>query len=371
MAIAAGVAVAAAAGGAWYVRSRKPPVGVDIPAEFLERGAALVREHPVVDVHSHAGRSFLLGADPENLMIRLMRDGFEAERVNGMRHAGVTASLFSIVADLQVLGLADGRIEVVREFEPGEAWSDFNRQLERLVEIVELGVVSRALSPADVRSAHRNGQAAALFASEGADFLEDRIERLADVHAAGLRSVTLIHYKPNRLGDPQTSPPVHRGLTPFGSDVVREMNGLGMIIDVAHASFLTCADIVAASRAPVMLSHSNLENPAIDFARFISVEHARMVADAGGVIGAWPAGIGSESLADFAAQVLALIDVAGVEHVAVGSDMDANVRPVLTEYADFPTLAALLLYRGLAEPDVARVLGGNFLRLFDDVLASA
>jgi membrane dipeptidase len=119
-----------------------------------------------------------------------------------------------------------------------------------------------------------------------------------------------------------------------------------------------------------MLSHSNLDSGTVSSPRFISGEHARLIADAGGIVGAWPAGIGSDSLADFVEQILALIDVAGVEHVAIGSDMDGNYKPVLTEYADFPLLAAALLYRGRSEQDVARVLGGNFLRLFDDVTAA-
>jgi membrane dipeptidase len=93
------------------------------------------------------------------------------------------------------------------------------------------------------------------------------------------------------------------------------------------------------------------------------------VTGAGGIIGAWPAGIGSSSLADFVDQVLALVDAVGAEHVAVGSDMDGNYKPVLTGYADFPLLAAALLYRGVSEQDTARVLGTNFLRLFDEVAA--
>jgi membrane dipeptidase len=92
-----------------------------------------------------------------------------------------------------------------------------------------------------------------------------------------------------------------------------------------------------------------------------------MIADAGGIVGAWPSGIGSESLADFVDQVLALVNVVGAAHVAVGTDMDGNYKPVLDEYADFPLLAAALLLRGLSESDVASILGGNFLRLFDDV----
>jgi membrane dipeptidase len=359
--------VAAAVGALVWSRTRKPPLGMDIPEKFLESGTALLRESPAIDVHAHPGRSFLTGAAPDSLVVRLMPDGFEDERIAGMVEANVAASVFSIVADLAVLGLADGGLQVVREFEPGEAYADFRRQLARLETVLGRGRITAALVPDDIRSAHADGRPAAILASEGADFAEGDAGRIAEAHAAGLRSVTLVHYNTNRLGDSQTSPPRHGGLTPFGQEVVREMNRLGMIVDVAHASFATARDVIEESRAPVMLSHTNLDTWPVESPRFVSLAHARMVTEAGGVIGAWPAGIGSDSLADFVEQVLALVNTVGAEHVAIGSDLDGNYKPVLTEYADFPLLAAALLYRGLSERDTARVLGNNFLRLFDEV----
>jgi membrane dipeptidase len=278
--------------------------------------------------------------------------------------------MFSIVADLALLGLEDGVLRAVREFEPGEAYADFNRQLGRLLSVVDEGVMTLALSAEDIRAARRAGEPRALLASEGGDFIEDRLERLEGAHARGLRAVTLVHYHINRLGDIQTAPPRHNGLTPLGREVVQEMNRLGMIVDVAHASYATCADVLAESRVPVMLSHSNLESASAQSARFVSAEHARMIAGAGGIIGAWPSGIGSASLADFVEQILALVDAVGIEHVAIGTDMDGNYKPVLTEYADFPVLAGALLLRGLREEEAAKILGGNFLRLFDEVIAS-
>jgi membrane dipeptidase len=372
-ALAGGIvsAAALAAGGAWWwSRSRKPPLGIQIPEAFLERGAVLMAENASVDVHSHAGRSYLVGAEHDSLVVRMMRDGFEAERAEDMEKAQVTASLFAVVADLPLLGLADGGLAVVRGFKPGEAYRDFNRQLDRLLATVDSGVISLALSPQDILAAHQARMPAMILCSEGADFVEDRLERIAEVYAKGLRSITLIHYNTNRLGDNQTNPPVHHGLTSFGRDVVREMNRSGMIIDLAHASAETCAGVLAESSSPVMLSHSNLDTGAVESTRFISADHARMVAETGGIIGAWPAGIGSETLADFAEQILALVDAVGADHVAVGSDMDGNYKPVLTDYADFPRLAAALLFRGLSDAEVVNILGGNFLRLFEAVISA-
>jgi len=368
--IAAGVGLAAA-GGLWWARSRKPPLGMDIPEEFLRGGVALLAEHPSVDVHAHPGRSFLVGAEPESLVIRLMREGFEAERIADMRAAQVTASLFSVVADLPLLSLQDGGLAAVREYEDGEAYRDFNRQFARLRSLVDEGLIRPGLTPEDIRAAHRAGERVAVLCSEGGDFIEDRLERLAEVHAAGLRSITLVHYHVNQLGDIQTVAPVHQGLADFGRAVVHEMNRLGLIIDVAHATEATSAGVVAESRVPVMLSHSNLQSDTAPASRLISIQHARRIADAGGIIGAWPSGIGSASLADFVGQIFALVDAVGIEHVAIGTDMDANYKPVLTDYADFPLLAAALLARGMREGDAAKVLGGNFLRVFDAVVAGA
>lgn len=288
-----------------------------------------------------------------------------------MRRYGVDAALLSIVADLPLLGIEDGGLRVTRDFEPGEAWADFSRQLERLRSLAERGVVQPALTGDDVRAAARTGVPVAILASEGGDFIEADPARIDQVYDAGLRSICLVHYRTNELADNQTSAPLHGGLSALGAEVVTRMNRLGLIIDVAHASIDACRDAIDVSRAPVMLSHSNLRTASVDSPRFIDREHARLLADNGGIIGAWPAGIGSKSLADFADQVLALVNVAGSEHVAIGSDLDGNYKPVLTEYADFPLLAAALLQRGMREDDVARVLGLNFLRLFDTVVAAS
>lgn len=367
----AGAIALAAGGGLWWSRTRKPPLGMEIPEEFLQRARALLAEHPSVDVHSHPGRSFLVGAKLDNPITRLMRDGFEAERIDDMRAAQVTASLFSVVADLPLLSLEGGGLSAVGDYEEGEAYRDFKRQFARLRSLVDDGLVRPGLTADDIRAAHRTGERVAVLCSEGADFIEDRIERLAQAHAEGLRSVTLVHYHVNRIGDVQTAAPVHHGLTDFGRAVVHEMNRLGLVIDVAHATEATCAGVVAESRAPVMLSHSNLHGGPEPAPRLISIAHARLVADAGGIIGAWPAGIESASLADFVTQIFALVDAVGIEHVAIGTDLDANYKPVLTDYADFPVLAAALLARGMREADAAKVLGGNFLRVFDDVTSTA
>ena len=149
------------------------------------------------------------------------------------------------------------------------------------------------------------------------------------------------------------------------------MNRTGIIIDLAHATFAVSKDVVEISTKPVMISHSNLSAPTANHPRLISAEHAKLVAAAGGIIGAWPAGIGQTTFADYIDSIQRLVDAVGIDHVAVGTDMDANFRPVLRSYRDWALIPAALLARGMREAEVANIMGGNFLRVFKASLAHA
>jgi membrane dipeptidase len=181
----------------------------------------------------------------------------------------------------------------------------------------------------------------------------------------------LVHYRVNAIGDVQTEEPVHGGLTAFGREVVAECNRLGVVIDCAHATFETTVGVLEASRRPVMVSHSHLDHSDRHHPRLLSTAHARAVADAGGLIGAWPSGVTSATLADFADEIARLADLVGPGHVAVGTDMDANYRPVLTSYAEFASLPGLLADRGLSDAEVDQILGTNALGLLRAVAGQA
>ncbi|TFH15768.1 MAG: hypothetical protein E4H05_07840, partial [Acidimicrobiales bacterium] len=220
----------------------------------------------------------------------------------------------------------------------------------------------------DVERAHADGRTGVFVTCEGADFVEDGpdadvFDRVADAHATGARSITLVHYRQNRYGDLQTEPPLHHGLSQAGRELVATMNDLGMIVDLAHASLETTADAVAVSRDPVMISHTHLSGARSDHPRLVSDDHARVVTDAGGLIGAWPSGVVSETLEDFIDEIVRLVDVVGVGHVAIGTDLDANFRPVLNEYRQFDDLDAGLAARGLVAGEIDQVLGGNAVDL--------
>ena len=121
--------------------------------------------------------------------------------------------------------------------------------------------------------------------------------------------------------------------------------------------------------APLILSHSilTMHDARLLAARAISVEHAKLVAGTGGVIGAWPSGFNA-SFDEFVANTVRLIDTVGVDHVGLGTDMDGNLKPVLGDYAQLPDWLAALRAKGLSASDVAKVSGGNMHRVLSQVI---
>jgi membrane dipeptidase len=215
----------------------------------------------------------------------------------------------------------------------------------------------------DIAKALASHRTACVFAVEGGDFIEDRLDRVRTAFADGVRSVTIVHYHPNQIGDPQTEAPRFPGLTPLGKDIVRELNRTGIVVDLAHSSFGVTRDAVEIATKPMMISHTNLKRPDVDHPRLVSLEHAKLVTSHGGIIGSVPSGIGQKTAADWIASILRLVDAVGIDHVAIGTDMDANYMPVFADYADWPLIPAALLAHGMGEAEVAKVMGGNFLRV--------
>jgi membrane dipeptidase len=308
---------------------------------------------PWIDVHAHPGRFFL-------------NDDGAATALQAARDAGLAAVSFATVADLAVLGRTpDGRgLQVTRAFNAGEALADHQRQLGGIDRLADQEEAPIARTAADIERAHARGQTAILVCCEGGDFLEGDLNRLDDAHARGMSSLTLVHYRVNELGDIQTEPPVHGGLTAFGGAVVARCNELGVVVDCAHATFATTLDVLDASGPPVMVSHSHLDHSDRSHPRLLSDDHARAVADAGGLVGAWPAGVTSTTIDDFVAEILRLVELIGVEHVAIGTDLDANYKPVLTEHRELAGVAASLQARGLSGAESDQVLGGNVVELY-------
>jgi membrane dipeptidase len=325
-----------------------------------------------IDVHAHPGRCFLAGLDDADPLAGVLGGQDIAAALSAAQDAGMGAVTLSTVADLRVLAPDPVKgLRASRPFRPGEAYADHKRQLTGITQTLT-GLGKRAaVTSSQVEAAWASGQTAVLLSCEGGDFLDGSLEPLAEARAFGASSLTLVHYRLNDIGDVQTEPPVHDGLTAFGRQVVAECNRLGMIIDCAHATFPTTADVLEASRRPVMISHSHLDHPGRGHPRLLSPAHAVAVADGGGLIGVWPAGVTATSLAEFADEIARMADLVGPEHVGIGTDMDANYRPVLTSYTDFAALPRLLADRGLRDTDTSKIMGGNALDLLRTVATQA
>jgi membrane dipeptidase len=298
-----------------------------------------------------------------------------ADAVRDARAAGMTALVLATVSDLAVLrpDPVTG-LRAHRDFHPGEAAADHRRQLDELRLAVAAAGAQVATSAADVEQADRDGRTVVLLGCEGGDFIDGDLRRLAEARAAGVTVLTLVHYRVNEIGDVQTEAPVHGGLSRLGRDVVAECGRLGIVVDCAHASFAATMDVLEVSSQPVIISHGQLASagPGAGPAhpRLLSAAHVAAVAAAGGLIGAWPAGLTSRSLADFAAEIVRLTEAAGPGHVAIGTDLDGSYRPVLTSYAQLADLTGLLRDRGVPADHVRQVLGGNAADLLRRTLPS-
>jgi len=336
----------------------------------LATGVAFLARHPTIDIHAHPARFFMSGSGGSPSFTSGYPPLSLSQSIQDMLAGGVSAVIFATVADLPLLSMESGRLQARREFERGEALSTHEQQVSRLRSVIEFPRVRHARERSDVAAAFADSELACLFSVEGGDFIEDRLERVADAHRDGVRSITLVHYKTNQIGDAQTESAVHGGLTALGRGIVRAMNGVGIIVDLAHASFDTAAAAAEVSTQPMLISHSNVARESQSHPRLISLEHARRVTAGGGVIGAVAAGFAQGSFTDFIDTLLGMIDALGIEHVAIGTDMDFTYQPVFTSYRHWPLIPAALLARGLHVREVAAVMGGNFLRVFTAVTGS-
>jgi len=280
-----------------------------------------------------------------------------------------------------------------------------------------------ATTAADVRRAKAEGKIAILIGVEGGHAIEGSLDRLRDLHARGARYLTLTWNNGNAwagssIGEGNTRT---GGLTPFGRDVVREMNRLGMLVDLSHVSDSTFYDALAVSTVPVIASHSSARALS-DVPRNLTDDQLRAIARNGGVVNVnfysrfidsrYRAGIehveetvrqaraaaraAGEDSASAAKRISAMRDslaaaipptpfsvlidhidhiakVAGVDHVGLGSDFDGvSALPLgMEDVTRLPRIAQALLDRGYSEDDVKKILGGNMLRVMTRVLDAA
>lgn len=286
-----------------------------------------------------------------------------------------------------------------------------NRALQ-MIDTVRHDIVGRnaaefelAVTADQIEAAHRKGKIAALMGIEGGHAIEDSLRLLRQFYVLGIRYMTLTHSNTNNWADSSGDAGKHGGLTAFGKDVVREMNRLGMIVDISHVADRTFFDALETSTAPVFASHSSCRALS-NVPRNMTDEMIRALAKRGGVVqinfgcnflsqpnadamaalrpkidalqargadrdeirktlASEYAAVPRATLADVVAHIDHVVKIAGVDYVGIGSDFDGvSCTPAgLDDVSKFPNLTRALLEKGYSAGDVRKIYGGNLLRV--------
>ncbi|HKB10783.1 MAG TPA: dipeptidase [Vicinamibacterales bacterium] len=276
-----------------------------------------------------------------------------------------------------------------------------------------------ATTAADVRRAAAEHKIAALMGMEGGHMIDDDVRLLRIYAALGVRYMTLTHFKNNNWADSSTDKPAHNGLTAMGKDIVHEMNRLGVMVDISHVADKTFWDVIETTKAPVIASHSSARSIA-NHPRNMTDDMLRAVTKNGGVVminyhAAFLSEefrVASEKRSGPVAEAMAAmskkcggneacttmeseridreamatgglpkvswekivdhidhaVKVAGADHVGLGSDFDGATMPIGMEDASkLPKITDALLKKGYSDADVEKILGGNILRVMEQV----
>ena len=328
----------------------------------IDEARALHAETPVVDLH----------ADTAKLMDRL---GYDLSR----RHAPPLPRRLSYAGHVDLPRLRDGGVTGqifgmwTLPYPRRGCAASVHRQLDAIDRAVRAhpGAIQRAITGDDVREAHRRGRVAALAGIEGGQALEGDLDNIAAFAARGVRSIGLVHFTKNELASPAMGLRARGGgLTDFGRDAIREMNRQGVIVDLAHIDRRGFMEAIELSSQPVMVTHTGVSG-AHDHWRNIDDEQLRAVAQSGGCAGVIfaPRYLGREDLDAVCDHILHIIDVAGEDTPALGSDFDGFVRPPreLEDVSKLPALTAALSSRGVSRRALAKILGENALRVLSEV----
>jgi membrane dipeptidase len=386
---------------AFVLSQSSPGDQVSPRAKQLHDRAIVVDTHDDTTQRLVFDRTFDIAARNKNGNIDLPR----------MKEGGLDALFFSIWVPSDVTGPP----AVKRALD----------QIDAVHEAARLhpGELLIATTAADVRRAAAEHKIAALMGMEGGHMIDDDMRLLRIYAALGVRYMTLTHFKNNNWADSSTDKPAHNGLTAFGKDVVREMNRLGVMVDISHVADKTFYDALAITSAPVIASHSSCRAIA-NHPRNMTDDMLRAVAKNGGVVMInYHAGflseefrIASEKRSGNVVEAMAAmskrcggneacttmeseridheamakgtlpkvtwdkivehidhaVKVAGADHVGLGSDFDGATMPLGMEDASkLPKITDALLNKGYAERDVEKILGGNILRVMEQVERAA
>ena len=367
--------------------------------ELVARASALLESSPLIDGHNDlaiALRTRVGGIGVSSIDLRAPVEGLDTDipRLRAGRVGGQFWSIW-VPADLpehEALPMALEQLDIADGF------------ATRYPDVFE-----RATTADEVERAFAGGRIASLLGLEGGSMIASSLPILRTYFARGVRYMTLTHWRTTRWADAATDDPRHGGLTAFGHEVVREMNRLGILVDLSHVAPSTMAAALDVTGAPVVFSHSGAfaVNPhprnvpddilrripanggvvmAVFLSQFVS-DDVRQATQPGmdlqeaykrdhpdaspdevrEVRRAWlaanpPPSATLEQLAD---HVDHLVEVMGVEHVGIGSDFDGGeFMPIgMEDVSRFPYLLAELLRRGYTDDDVRAIAGGNILRV--------
>ncbi len=290
--------------------------------------------------------------------------------VEGMIDAGVVCCAWAAVGDLvyrRSRGVGSAFVDTANQL--AEARSRMKRHGVRLV--TKAAAIPTAVAP--------GRPPGAILAIEGGDALEGRLANLDRFYAQGVRMVTLVHYTPNALGDIMTGRPVRGGLTAFGRQVVEAMQRRGMIVDVAHADDKTVRDVLTATSAPVIDSHTSPKPRRLSrrrTTRLRSWPAMEAMAKAGGLICTWPLGYAGRGVSrmtfrDWAKEIVLMKKRLGMAHVGLGTDGGGRIPRLIRGYQGYrslPKLVRAMKQVGLSRPDIEAYLGGNVARVIRKVL---
>jgi membrane dipeptidase len=366
----------------------------------VESRAAQLQQHVLgVDAHNDTVQRLLLsGAD---LGVRSSKGSVDLPR---LREGGMHVPFFALWVPMYYKGS-----EAVRRT------LDFRDKMQEVFDKYP-DQIGLATSAEDIQHLVQQGKIAAVLTIEGGHQISEDLAVLRMYRRIGILSMTLTHFRSNSWADSATGPPDHNGLTDFGKGVVREMNRIGMIVDVSHVSDKTFYDALAVSSKPVIASHSSCRALA-DFPRNMSDDMLRALAKNGGVVGVnfysaflnqkdaelarqmiaahnkrepemtgaaldeyavqdWKESgeespiVGSATIEDAVACIDHIVKTAGIDHVGIGSDFDGIeiVPRGLEDVSKMPALTAALLQRGYSDGDIRKIMGENFLRVVRQVV---
>ena len=283
-----------------------------------------------------------------------------------LRRGGLKAQFWSVYVPAETAETGDALLQTMQQIEIVKA------MLKRYPETFE-----QAATAADVERIVSAGRVASMMGVEGGYSIEEDPANLERLYAAGCRYMTLTHSKSLSWADSATDRPRNGGLTDFGREVIREMNRLGMLVDLSHVSPETMKQALATTRAPVIFSHSSAR-AICDHPRNVPDDVLPLVKQNGGVImvNFYSAFIvptaqlkrnrdAAGTIHDVVDHIDYLAKHCGVDHVGIGSDYDGVPRlpDQLESVAAYPRITQLLLERGYDRSAIHRILGGNVLRV--------